>query len=176
MSKNPGNAVGATVPQMGGEDGSSSLDKSRAAVFSNGATDESRSLPGSLGVGSQRKFGLYERSQSLTGSLYNKMTTVGLNSAKTLAENAGCLRGMEISMDCGSLPYRERREVHWIEQINKAKEEIQACLPLSETDEDGSNFEFSDIIPYAIGGIFLLLAIGVALYHYLIGITDMYSD
>ena len=167
---------------MGGEDGSSSLDKSRAAVFSNGATDESRSLPGSLGVGSQRKFGLYERSQSLTGSLYNKMTTVGLNSAKTLAENAGCLRGMEISMDCGSLPYRERREVHWIEQINKAKEEIQACLPLSETsttetDQDGSNFGFSVMIPsIAIGGILLLLAVGLALYLHFIGITDMYSD
>ena len=158
---------------MGGEDGSSSLDKSRAAVFSNGATDESRSLPGSLGVGSQRKFGLYARSQSLTGSLYSKMTTVGLNSAKTLAENAGCLRGMEISMDCGSLPYRERREVHWIEQINNAKEEIQACLPLAETDQDGSNFEFSVMIPYAIGGILLLVALGVALYLHLIGITDM---
>ena len=144
---------------MGGEDGSSSLDKSGAAVLSKGATAddaaslESHSLPG-----------LYERSRSLTSSLANE-TTVGLKSAKTLAENAGCLRGMEISMDCGSLPYRERREVDWIEQSNKAKEEIQAFLPnVSETDQDGSNFGFLDIMPYALGGILLLLAIGVALY------------
>ena len=159
---------------MGGEDGSSSLDKSGAAV--KGAPDETRSLPGNIGAGSQGKLGLNKRSRSLTGSLSNEMTTVGLNSAKTLAENAGCLRGMEISMDCGSLPYRERREVHWIEQINNAKEEIQACLPLSETDQDGSNFEFSVMIPYAVGGILLLVAVGVALYLHLIGITDMYSD
>ena len=159
--------AGAFNPQMIGEDGSSSLDKS-------GAADET----GSLGAGSQRKFGLYDRSRSITGSLSNE---TGLTSAKTLAENAGCLRGMEISMDCGSLPYRERREVHWIEQINKAKEEIQACLPLSETsttetDQDGSNFGFSVMIPFAIGGILLLLAIGLALYLHFIGITDMYSD
>ena len=156
---------------MIGEDGSSSLDKS-------GAADET----GSLGAGSQRKFGLYDRSRSLTGSLSNEK--VGLDSAKTLAENAGCLRGMDISMDCTSLPYRERREVHWIEQINKAKEEIQACLPLSVADQDGSNFmkdvqdilsnfEFSVMIPYAIGGILFLVAVGVALYLHLIGINDM---
>ena len=156
--------------QMGGKDGSSSLDKFGAAI--KGGTDDRRSLV-SFGAGSQGKFGLYERSRSLTGSLSNEMTTVGLESAKTLAENAGCLRGMEISMDCGSLPYRERREVHWIEQINNAKEEIQACLPLAETDQDGSNFEFSVMIPYAIGGILLLVALGVALYLHLIGITDM---
>ena len=165
---------------MGGEDFSSSLDKSGAAV--KGGTDEKRSLPGNLGAGSQKKFGLNERSRSIAGSLSNEMTTEGLISAKTLAENAGCLRGMEISMECGSLPYRERREVHWIEQINKAKEEIQACLPLSETsttetDQDGSNFGFSVMIPsIAIGGILLLLAVGLALYLHFIGITDMYSD
>ena len=165
---------------MEGEDGSSSLDKSGAAV--KGGTDERRSLPGNLGAGSQGKFGLNERSRSITDSLSNEMATGGLNLAKTLAENAGCLRGMDISMDCGSLPYRERREVHWIEQINKAKEEIQACLPLSETsttetDQDGSNFGFSVMIPsIAIGGILLLLAVGFALYLHFIGITDMYSD
>ena len=159
---------------MGGEDFSSSLDKSGAAV--KGGTDEKRSLPGNLGAGSQGKFGLNERSRSITGSLSNEMTTGGLNLAKTLAENAGCLRGMDISMDCGSLPYRERREVRWIEQINMAKEEIQACLPLAETDQDGSNFGFSVMIPYAIGGILLLSAVGVALFLHLIGIFDMYSD
>ena len=183
-SQNPEIVGGAFVPQIGGEDGSSNLDKS--GIFSEGGTEESRSLPGSLGAGSRRKFGPYERSRSLTGSLSNEMTTMGLNSldsAKKLAENAGCLRGMDISMDCGTNPYRERRKVQWIEQINKTKEEIQACLPLSETaetDQDGSNwlsnFEFSDMIPYAVGGTLLLLAIGVALYLHLIGITDMYSD
>ena len=179
MSENHENAIklkeGDVIPQIGGEDGSSSLEKAGDDV--KGATDESRSFSGYLD-GSQGKFGLYERSRSITGSLSNEM---GLTSAKTLAENAGCLRGMEISMDCGSLPYRERREVHWIEQINKAKEEIQACLPLSETsttetDQDGSNFGFSVMIPFAVGEILLLLAIGLAIYLHFIGITDMYSD
>ena len=175
--------AGDGIPQMKGENGSSSLDKFEAAV--EGATDENRSISGyrlPYLAGSPGKFGLYERSRSITGSLSNEMTTEGLISAKTLAENAGCLRGMEISMECGSLPYRERREVHWIEQINKAKEEIQACLPLSETsttetDQDGSNFGFSVMIPsIAIGGILLLLAVGLALYLHFIGMTDMYSD
>ena len=64
MPENPGNAGGAVIPQMGGEDGSSSLDKSEDAVFSKGATDESRSLPGNAtklkkGAGSKKKSGFW---------------------------------------------------------------------------------------------------------------------
>jgi len=84
---------------------------------------------------------------------------------------AHCLRGMDISMDFGSLQYRERREVQWINICNTAKDEMREWklsnmrLPNLMGSNQNKPGRRNEVLLYILSGILaLLLAVAFSWY------------
>ena len=91
-----------------------------------------------------------------------------LNSSMT-HPGAGCLRGMDISMNFGSLQYRERREVQWINFYNTTNDKMQewklSKMNLPDLFESSKNkIARGKVLLYILSGILLLLAVAIAWY------------
>jgi len=89
----------------------------------------------------------------------------------SLTGPGACLRGMDISMDCGSLQYRERREVQWINCYNTTNDKIQdwklsnLSLPNLMEPYETNRARRNEVLLYVLSGILLLLAIAFG-WHY----------
>ena len=86
---------------------------------------------------------------------------------------AGCLRGMDISMDFCGLRYRERREVQWINFYNTTNDAMQdwkvSKTNLPDLVESSKNkISRGKVLLYILSGLFLLLAValGALCYFY----------
>merc|ERR1711962_631168 len=99
-------------------------------------------------------------------------TKTMLNTSMT-HPGAGCLRGMDISMDFCGLRYRERREVQWINFYNTTNDAMQewkvSKMNMPDLLESSKNkIARGKVLLYILSGLLLLLAValGALCYFY----------
>ena len=114
----------------------------------------------------------YSQTSSVIGLEKFKEVDTDKNNLNTSLTNPGahCLRGMDISMDCGSHQYRERREVQWINFCKTTKDEIQdwklsnMSLPNLLGPYEAKRSRGNEVILYILSGSLLFLAAALGWY------------